>query len=552
MIILFAARLTHQKGVDMLVSVAKRVCEHTPGARFVIAGAGPLAHLLAQLPQPCAIVLGAVDGDEMTQLVGSSDVLFLPSRFEGIASVLFEGMAAGAVVVAADVGGQAELVTPQTGYLCSSNLSPEEQARWYSDTLDMLARETSKRLEIGRQARARIENQFTLKHTASCVTQALCQVHVESQSSTSIELARAVLEHGQVELKRAATAQKIWSTLQQGASPPGSMTAAAPFGWQQTTISLDRACNWPSAGWKLLGAEVALLPRTLSVVFSRESSPSKSPRKCIATFVFEQVGDNIQEESSDPQCLQPLQLLLNPDFEGLLLHSALQFCGVDGERSLFVTLSCDEHIELGSCDASHRQPMTRVQLLAILADEKNSMSSQQKRSGAAVFTPFESFSAELGISLVHDSLLLDRVSVSMSESKSAEQSLTLGLAWSSSARMVATPWIKVFARDQFGEELTRREGHYPMPLRDLRGHRLPQMPLPGHSTILTTTEVLLKTSPTQVREVAVSLWQGNSTTEHKLICPHFPEDVVECNHEAGDVGGATLFVLRLGTLPGEL
>ncbi len=40
----------------------------------------------------------------------SSDILFVPSAYEGIASVVFEAMSSAMVVVSANVGGHAEIL----------------------------------------------------------------------------------------------------------------------------------------------------------------------------------------------------------------------------------------------------------------------------------------------------------------------------------------------------------------------------------------------------------------------------------------------------------
>jgi glycosyltransferase involved in cell wall biosynthesis len=51
--------------------------------------------------------------------MAATDIFFLPSQWEGIALTLFEAMAMQLVPVAADVGGQRELVTPDCGFLIS-------------------------------------------------------------------------------------------------------------------------------------------------------------------------------------------------------------------------------------------------------------------------------------------------------------------------------------------------------------------------------------------------------------------------------------------------
>ncbi len=49
--------------------------------------------------------------------MAASDILLLPSKYEGLALVLYEAMAMRTVPVATAYGGHPELVTPECGYL---------------------------------------------------------------------------------------------------------------------------------------------------------------------------------------------------------------------------------------------------------------------------------------------------------------------------------------------------------------------------------------------------------------------------------------------------
>ncbi len=104
-------------------------------------------------------MLGAVSSDDMAPLMAAADVLFLPSRSEGIALALYEAMASGTAVVGARVGGQAELVTEDCGYLIERS-SPGEEAEEYARVLGQLLTDRERRLAMGAAARARVEIRF--------------------------------------------------------------------------------------------------------------------------------------------------------------------------------------------------------------------------------------------------------------------------------------------------------------------------------------------------------------------------------------------------------
>lgn len=109
-------------------------------------------------------MLGAQPPEKMPGLFRASDVLFLPSKWEGIALSIFEAMAAGLCVVGADVGGQRELVTAETGVLLDvAGQAPEAQAARYAEELAGLIADPARRAAMGDAARRRIEERFTLE-----------------------------------------------------------------------------------------------------------------------------------------------------------------------------------------------------------------------------------------------------------------------------------------------------------------------------------------------------------------------------------------------------
>ena len=62
-------------------------------------------------------MLGSVSHEKWLDILVASDILLMPSQYEGISVALLEAMAAGVVPVVAKVGGQEEIVSPDAGVL---------------------------------------------------------------------------------------------------------------------------------------------------------------------------------------------------------------------------------------------------------------------------------------------------------------------------------------------------------------------------------------------------------------------------------------------------
>lgn len=102
------ARLERSKGGDLFLRAAAQVGALVPAARFVVVGDGPqrgeLERLAAQLGMADRVEFLGYRSDAR-RLIGSLDVLVVPSRTDGTPLVVLEAMAAGVPVVAAAVGG---------------------------------------------------------------------------------------------------------------------------------------------------------------------------------------------------------------------------------------------------------------------------------------------------------------------------------------------------------------------------------------------------------------------------------------------------------------
>lgn len=105
--VLFVGRFDRQKGVDLFCQAMMQMQSE---AYAVMAGGAVLGDAMSiQLP-PNAHLVGWVSGSQLEYLLRSADVLVVPSRWEGFGLIAAEGMRAGVAVVAANVGGLAEVV----------------------------------------------------------------------------------------------------------------------------------------------------------------------------------------------------------------------------------------------------------------------------------------------------------------------------------------------------------------------------------------------------------------------------------------------------------
>ena len=107
--VVFAGRLSREKGLDVLIEVFRDI----RGAHLIVIGKGPEESELRRLARECSNIhfLGFLKSHrEVLEYIKGSDVFVLPSRTEGLPTVLLEAMACKVPVIATAVGGNTELV----------------------------------------------------------------------------------------------------------------------------------------------------------------------------------------------------------------------------------------------------------------------------------------------------------------------------------------------------------------------------------------------------------------------------------------------------------
>ena len=117
-VILFAGRLSEEKGVKDLPGIYERVRASVPDARMVFAGHGPMESWLKE-NMPEALFLGWVDHNKLPEVYSAADILVLPSRFDTFGCVVLEALSTGLPVAAYKSKGPADILEHnKCGFLC--------------------------------------------------------------------------------------------------------------------------------------------------------------------------------------------------------------------------------------------------------------------------------------------------------------------------------------------------------------------------------------------------------------------------------------------------
>ena len=154
-VVLVPARLNEQKGHSFLLRAAAQL----PEAVFVLAGDGPIRDTLeaqaAELGVERRIRFLGYRSD-IPQLLAASDLVALPSLYEGSSVAILEAMAAGRAVVASAIGGTDELIEDgKTGILV-----PPGEVDPLAAALRRLLDDPELRRSIADAARRRVERDF--------------------------------------------------------------------------------------------------------------------------------------------------------------------------------------------------------------------------------------------------------------------------------------------------------------------------------------------------------------------------------------------------------
>jgi colanic acid/amylovoran biosynthesis glycosyltransferase len=162
--ILSIGRFTFQKGYFTGLLAIKQLLQSFTDFNWVIVGDGTqkeeiIFHINQMGLQNHVLLVGPKNRDEVIGLYNQADIFFLPSVYEGIANVALEAMAMELPVVATKSGGMQEVITHGVNGL----LANVYDSATLAGLLLALATDATTRAALGKQARERVLQQFTLE-----------------------------------------------------------------------------------------------------------------------------------------------------------------------------------------------------------------------------------------------------------------------------------------------------------------------------------------------------------------------------------------------------
>jgi alpha-maltose-1-phosphate synthase len=196
-IVLFAGRLSPQKGIaPLLASAAQVVAEH-PKVVYLIVGEADtrdmvpvIDGLFQQYPtlQNKVKLLGKMPRTQLATLFQIADLVVIPSIYDTCPYMTVEAMAAGVPIVATRVGGLAEMIVHgETGLLVPVNTSATGQHEVDADQLAAaqiaVLKDAVLAKKMGNAGKRRVISEYTLDKMVMATVQVYRQVTAEHNQS---------------------------------------------------------------------------------------------------------------------------------------------------------------------------------------------------------------------------------------------------------------------------------------------------------------------------------------------------------------------------------
>ena len=164
-VVVLVARLVPLKGHDLLLAALAHLAPDHPTLKVVLVGDGPLREELvdrtARLGLTDRVVFTGMRRD-VSRVLAAADLGALPSAHEAVPISIIEEMAAGLPVVVTAVGGLPDIVADgQEGWVV-----PPGDVDALAARIGELASDEELRAGMGKRARSRAENEFSIENTA--------------------------------------------------------------------------------------------------------------------------------------------------------------------------------------------------------------------------------------------------------------------------------------------------------------------------------------------------------------------------------------------------
>ncbi len=202
-IFIYMGRIASEKNIEALLRAWRFI--QPKGCRLVIVGDGPLRPTLENnsiFNKEENVIWWGYESDENKRiaLLQIAEVFLLPSLVEGLSIALLEAMATGTACVATDAGADGEVLENGTGII----LNTEGVTSQLRTLLPVLRDQPLLTKELGRRARLRVEEKYTLQQNIDSLENLYTNVLSSSNSNPHqpiddfSELPRQLLQSKQI------------------------------------------------------------------------------------------------------------------------------------------------------------------------------------------------------------------------------------------------------------------------------------------------------------------------------------------------------------------
>lgn len=175
-----AGRLVPLKAVDLFLGAAARIVRRLTDVDFAVVGDGPELPRLRQIARDLGIAERVTFTgflEDPAEAIQCFDIGVLSSRTEALPMVILEYMAAGLPCVATDVGGVREMVADgTTGYVVGVDSTDKLETG-----ICRLLEAPAAAAEMGRAARSRVAERFTLDKMVERTASLLCEASLSAR-----------------------------------------------------------------------------------------------------------------------------------------------------------------------------------------------------------------------------------------------------------------------------------------------------------------------------------------------------------------------------------
>lgn len=159
----------YRKGLDILLDAWQQICQIKDDSNLILlligmgSDADKLTQIIKQKKLPNIIWINKyiLDRDIIRNYLSAADIYTLPSRHEGFPVAPLEAMACSLPIVATDAPGISDIL--ENGELSGGLLVPRENSSALANALCRVIDNDIWRRELGRYARSRLENYFSVE-----------------------------------------------------------------------------------------------------------------------------------------------------------------------------------------------------------------------------------------------------------------------------------------------------------------------------------------------------------------------------------------------------